>query len=68
MTKTSALRLRELIEKAVQSLPDDEALEGMSLFPAYKSGVVYEDGWKVRHAGGLYRVVGGELIPVEGEA
>lgn len=54
----AARRLRPLIEKAAQSLPDAEALEGVALYPAWKGdGRQYVAGVKVRDEGILYTVL-----------
>ena len=52
-----ARRLRPLIEKAAVSLEDKDALEAVELFPAWRDGVHYEAGERVRHEGMLYQCV-----------
>ena len=49
-----AKKLRTLLELAVQSLEPADALEGVELFPTWKTGTAYEVGYKVRHGGILY--------------
>ena len=49
------LRLRDLIRQAAESLSDDDALDGVELFPAWEAGTDYEISVRVRHAGKLYR-------------
>lgn len=49
-----ARKLRTLLELAVQSLEPADALEGVELFPTWKTGTAYEVGYKVRHGGILY--------------
>lgn len=49
-----ARKLRTLLELAVQSLQPTDALEGVELFPTWKTGTAYEVGYKVRHGGILY--------------
>lgn len=44
-----------MIEKAAVSLPDEDALEAVELFPAWAAGVAYEVGVRVRYNGKLYR-------------
>ena len=52
-----ALRLRPLIEKAVQSLDDADALEGVTLYPHWAAGADYSVGHRVRYGGVLYAVL-----------
>ena len=52
-----ARRLRPLIEKAAVSLPDDDALEAVELFPAWATGVSYTADERVSYADKLYRCV-----------
>ena len=52
-----ARKLRPLIEKAVQSLDDADALESVTLYPAWAVGVTYHVGHRVRHEGILYTVL-----------
>ncbi len=52
-----ARKLRPLIEKAVQSLDDADALESVTLYPAWEVGVTYHVGHRVRHEGILYTVL-----------
>lgn len=55
MRKSEALKLRHHIETAVQSLPDSEALEAVTLHPEWAAGVDYSTGYKVQHGGKLWR-------------
>ena len=55
MRKSEALRLRHHIETAVQSLPDGEALEVVTLYPDWVAGVDYSTGHKVQRGGKLCR-------------
>lgn len=57
MTRAEVLRLREIIETAVQSLPDSEALEAVTLHPAWSSGKDYPAGHKVQRNGRLWRCI-----------
>lgn len=50
-----ARRLRPLIEKAAASLPDEDALEGVELFPAWAAGTDYAARERIRYGGMLYR-------------
>lgn len=38
MTRDRAYQLRAMIELAAASLPDDDALQAVELFPAYEVG------------------------------
>lgn len=55
MKRGKARKLREVIEQASASLPDETALEGVELFPAWETGTDYEISIRVRYAGKLYR-------------
>ena len=55
MRKSEALRYRQRIETAVQSLPDSEALDAVTLHPEWAAGVDYATGHKVQRGGKLYR-------------
>ena len=57
MTRTKALHLRAMIEKAVVSLNDTEALTAVELFPEWKADTAYTADYRVRYQGQLYRVV-----------
>lgn len=57
MTKERALQLRTLIEKAAASLPDEDALDGVELFPAWTADTAYAADVRVRFEGKLYRCV-----------
>lgn len=57
MKKTKALALRALIEKASVSLPDEDALEAVELFPAWAAGVSCAAGERLRYGDKLYRVL-----------
>lgn len=52
-----ARKLRPIIEKAAEYLPDDDALEAVELFPAWASGVSYTADERVSYADKLYRCV-----------
>mgnify|MGYP000304249698 FL=1 len=48
---------RKLIEKAVQTLSDEESLKCVTLYEKWSgNGVAYAFGKKVRHNGKLYKV------------
>ena len=55
MKREKAYALRALIEQAATSLPDEDALGGVELFPAWAAGVDYAVGIRVRYDGKLYR-------------
>ena len=52
-----ALKLRPIIEKAMQSLSEEDALEAVTLYPKWESGVQYEVGHRVRYNDILYRIL-----------
>lgn len=51
-----ALKLRPLIEKAMQNLDVEDALQAVTLYPKWESGVQYEVGYRVRYNNVLYSV------------
>ena len=59
MTREHALKLRELILKASISLGDEDALQGIELFPLWKAmpPMEYEVGDRVRYNDTLYKCV-----------
>lgn len=52
-----ARQLRPLIEKAAESLPDEDALEAVELFPIWKPDTEYTTDERVSYADKLYRCV-----------
>ncbi len=52
-----ARALRPMLEKAVVSLSDADALVAVKLFPAWAVGVEYEADFRVRYGDILYRCV-----------
>ena len=52
-----ARQLRALIEKAAVSLLDEDALDGVELFPAWKADTAYAVDERVRYGEKLYRCV-----------
>lgn len=54
MKRSEAIKLRHHIETAVQSLPDSEALEAVTLHPEWVSDMEYTVGYKVQYSGNLY--------------
>lgn len=57
MTRSKALALRALIEKAAVSLTDEDALGGVELFPAWAADTSYALDVRVRYADKLYKCV-----------
>ena len=57
MTRAKALQLRAMIEKAVKSLVDEDALEAVELFPKWKPGTAYAIDDRVSYEEKLYKVV-----------
>ena len=57
MTRERAYQLRELIKKASASLPDEDALDGPELFPAWEPGRACITGERLRYGAELYRVL-----------
>lgn len=55
MRLSEALRYRAAIEKASESLPDEELLQVPNLAPVWKIGQGYEAGHRVTWEGVLYR-------------
>lgn len=52
-----ARKLRALMEKAAVSLPDEDALEAVELFPAWKADTAYALDERIRYGEKLYRCV-----------
>lgn len=57
ISRVRAYELRAMIEKAVASLSDDDALESVELFPQWRIGFSYEIDQRIRYEGKLYRCV-----------
>lgn len=57
MTRSKALLLRALIEKASASLADEDALEAVELFPEWAVGKAYAADERIRYEDKLYRCV-----------
>lgn len=55
MRKSEALKLRHHIETAVQSLPDSEALDAVTLYREWAADTDYTAGYKVQRGGRLWR-------------
>ena len=55
MTREHAYKLRAMIVKASTSLPDEDALEAVELFPAWSENTAYSVGERIRYNSTLYR-------------
>lgn len=55
ITIEHARRLRAMMEKSAASLPDEDALTAIELFPEWKTDTAYTATEKVRYDGKLYR-------------
>ena len=55
MTRERAYQLRALIEKAIESLEDEDALEAVELHPAWRPDTEYEVDTRVRYNDVLYK-------------
>lgn len=55
MKREHAYKLREMIHKAAVSLPDEDALEAVELFPMWQTDTAYTAGIRVRYGDKLYR-------------
>lgn len=55
MRKSEALRIRANIESGAQSLDDKSALETVSLYPVWRTGIAYAVDFRVRYNDILYR-------------
>lgn len=55
MRKSEVLKIRANIETGAQTIPDENALETVSLFPVWRSGVAYAVDFRVRYNDILYR-------------
>lgn len=57
MKREHAYKLRDMLHKASASLPDEDALEAVELFPLWHVGIAYEAGQRIRYGDKLYRCV-----------
>ena len=57
MKREHAYKLRELMHKAAVSLGDEDALEAVELFPAWKTDTAYAADDRIRYGEKLYRCV-----------
>ena len=57
MKREHALKLRELLHKASISLSDEDALDGIELFPIWAADTAYALNERIRYGGKLYKCV-----------
>lgn len=57
ITMAKAFQLRALIEKACISLTDEDALEGVELFPQWITDYGYQVNDRVKHENTLYKCI-----------
>lgn len=57
MTREELLKLRELLKKASTTFTDEEALDGIGLFPKYQVGKDYAANDRFQYDGDLYKVI-----------
>lgn len=55
MTREHARKLREMIVKASLSLPDEDALQAVELYPAWQTDTAYTVDERIRYNSTLYR-------------
>ena len=57
MKRSELYKIRELIEKAAELLPDGDAAEAPVLFPGWAAGNAYTVGERLAYGGKLYKVL-----------
>lgn len=57
MKRSHAIKLRDMMHKAAISLPDEDALEAVELFPAWSAGTDYTKDFRFRYGNKLYKVL-----------
>lgn len=57
ITRALARKLRQYIEKAAMSLTDEDALDAVELYPAWRTGTAYTVDERIRYGATLYRCV-----------
>ena len=57
MTREHAFKLRQMIVKASVSLSDEDALEAIELYPAWRTDTAYTVDERIRYGSTLYRCV-----------
>ena len=55
MKRSEVLKLRKIIEEAVQFLADETAVRAVTLHPTWEVGTAYDVGYKVQRNGKLYK-------------
>lgn len=55
MKRSEVLKLRKIIEEAVQFLADETAVRAVTLHPTWEVGTAYNVGYKVQRNGKLYK-------------
>lgn len=55
MKRSEVLKLRKIIEEAVQFLADETAVRAVTLHPTWAENTAYDVGYKVQRNGKLYR-------------
>lgn len=55
MKRSKLMKLRDMMHKAAASLPDEDALEAVELFPAWAADTEFAKDIRVRYNGKLYR-------------
>lgn len=55
MKREHAYMLRDMMHKAAVSLPDEDALEAVELFPVWRTETAYAVGERIRYGEKLYR-------------
>lgn len=57
MKRSEVLKLRKIIEEAVQFLADETAVRAVTLHPTWTENTAYDVGYKVQRNGKLYRCI-----------
>lgn len=57
MTREHLYKLKELIQQLSKNLTDEEALEGIELFPSWKTDTDYILNDRVKYNGELYKMI-----------
>lgn len=55
MKRSKLESLKSMMHKAATSLPDEDALEAVELFPVWQTDTAYDKGIRVRYGDKLYR-------------
>jgi hypothetical protein len=57
MKRSEVLKLRKIIEEAVQFLADETAIQAATLHPTWTENTAYDVGYKVQRNGKLYKCI-----------